>query len=215
MVPTSVSNYISGVRVLHIFHGYPFIRADEFLLQLELRGISRLDPHVPVRAIPVTPAILLAFYQHMDKHESLHCSVWACSLFLFFTMARLGSILPKTKTTLPHTVLTRDRVNFSKEGILVTLLHTKTIQFGRRRLHIPLIRINSVLCPVRAFEGVLAHVQGPPAGPAFVFLKQGSVQWLTGPIFIRTFRSVLKVSGAAHAKSFTGHSFCQLVCQLV
>ena len=156
MVPSTVRNYISGVKLLHVFHGFSFGHSDDYLLKLELRGISRLDPHVPVRATPVTPHILSSFRRLMDMGEPLHCCVWACSLFLFLTMARLGSILPKTKTTPLHTILTRERVNFSEEGILVTLLHTKTIQFGKRRLHIPLLRTTSTLCPVQAYEELLA-----------------------------------------------------------
>ena len=137
MVPSSVKNYLSGVKMLHIFHGLSYPHSEDFLLHLELRGISRLDPHVPVRAVPVTPDILTAFYHHMDVTESLHCSVWACSLFLFYTMARLGSILPSGPSSPLNKFLTRDRVNFSVEGLLITLLHTKTIQFGKRHTHTP------------------------------------------------------------------------------
>ena len=99
MVPSTVRNYLSGVKVLHIFHNLPFPHSEDHLLQLELRGIARLNPHVPVRAIPVTPAILLTFMKTMTVEDPLHCCVWAASLFLFFTMARLGSILPSAKTT--------------------------------------------------------------------------------------------------------------------
>ena len=207
MVPSTVRNYLSGVKLLHIFHGLPFSHYEDYLLQLELKGIARLNPHVPVRAIPVTPAILLVFLQHMDVEESLHRCVWACSLFLFFTMARLGSILPSSKTTPLHTILTRNRVNFSSEGILITLLHTKTIQYGRRRLHIPLVKNSSPFCPVVAYEQVLAHTHIEAGGPAFIFRHQGRAKLLTGSIFVDTFRAVLKAGGVADASKFTGHSF--------
>ena len=207
MVPSTVRNYLSGVKVLHIFHNLPFPHSEDYLLQLELRGIARLNPHVPVRAIPVTPAILLSFLNNITVDDPLHTCVWAASLFLFFTMARLGSILPGAATTPLHTFLTRSRVNFSKEGILVTLLHTKTIQCGKRRLHIPLIKNSSPLCPVLAYEQVLAHTHVDSAGPAFVYIKDGNLKWLTTSIFIKTFRSVLKTACVTNASLFTGHSF--------
>ena len=207
MVPPTVRNYLSGVKLLHIFHNLSFPHSDDYLLQLELRGIARQNPHVPVRAIPVTPSILLAFVRNMTPEDPLHSCVWACSLFLFFTMSRLGSILPGSSTTPMRTILTRDRVNFSTQGILITLLHTKTIQCGRRRLHIPLIKNNTALCPVLAFEQVLALSDPDPSGPAFTFPRNGKRAWLTSSIFISTFRSVLKAGGVAHASEFTGHSF--------
>ena len=39
MLPTSVKNYLSGVRTLHFLHGLPYDFADDYLLQMELRGI--------------------------------------------------------------------------------------------------------------------------------------------------------------------------------
>ena len=207
LVPSSVRNYLSGVRVMHILHGLPFPHSEDFLLKLELRGIARLDPHVPVRATPVTPRILLTFHHNMNADDSLHLTVWACSLVWFFTMARLGSILPKAKSTPLHTFLTSSRVNFSKQGLVVTLLHTKTIQFGRRRLHIPLVRNDSALCPVQAYEKALMAFDVSQEGPAFMFLDKGRPTWLTGTIFINTFRKVVKAGGVENSRDFTGHSF--------
>ena len=205
ILPASVRNYLSGVRTLHIFLGLPYVHADDFLLQLELRGISRLHPHVPIRAKPVTPKILLLFHGLMDD-TSLHRAVWSCSLVLFYTMARLGSILPAKRSTPTNQFLTRDRINFCEEGLLVTLLHTKTIQFGRRRLHIPLIKVDSLLCPVAAFARTSAPFQHISHVPAFVFLDKGKIQWLTTSIFIRTFRAIMAAGGQS-ASDFSGHSF--------
>ena len=191
--PPSVRNYLSGVKMLHILHGLPYPHSQDALLQLQLRGICRLNPHVPVRARPVTPDILLAFHRLMDDEDSLHRCVWACSLFLFYLMARMGSILP-TSTSTPRTkFLTRERVNFSIQGLLVTLLHTKTIQFGKRRLHIPLLKINSVLCPFAAYSRLFMsapHITSV-SGPAFTFSEDGHTKMLTTSKFIRTFRKVL------------------------
>ena len=205
--PPTIKNYLSGVRMLHIFHGLPDIFSDDFMLELEMRGISRLNPHVPQRARPITPRVLLNFHQAMDDSSSLHSCVWACSLFLFFTLSRLGSMLPTSQSTSKHKFLTKDRVNPSIEGLLVTFLHTKTIQFGKRRLHIPLLRLDSVLCPVRAYLRASSRSSDHTSGPAFTFLKHGKLCWLTTSLFIKTFRAVLARSGLEGASLFTGHSF--------
>ena len=144
----------------------------------------------------------------MDHTDSLHCAVWACSLFSFYLLARLGSVLPSSSSTPHQKILTRDRVNASRQGILVTFLHTKTIQFGRRRLHLPLLKTNSVLCPVTAYSHYLSQMPRASSGPAFVFLhKKKGIQSLTTSKFIKVFRAVLSSGGVEHAGSFTGHSF--------
>ena len=205
--PPSIKNYLSGVKMLHILHGLPDIFSEDYLLQLEIKGIFRLHPHVPIRAKPITPNILLLFHRFMDPRSSLHSNVWACSLFLFYTLSRLGSMLPSSKSTPRHKFLSRDRVNRSLEGLLVTFLHTKTLQFGKRRLHIPLLAMESVLCPVHAYLHAVSLSSDGASGPAFTFRKHNKVCWLTTSIFITTFRSVLAKAGVQGASDFTGHSF--------
>ena len=206
MKPPTIRNYLSGVKMLHILLGLPYPHSEDFLLKLELRGLARLHPHVPVRAKPVTPDILLMFYHRMNHMSSLHCSVWSCCLLLFYTMARLGSILPASAATPSYSFLSRKRINFCREGMLVTLLHTKTIQFGKRRLHIPLLRTQSVLCPVKAYAKALAHLAPFSHPAAFAYLQDGVVTQLTKTRFIQTFRTVIKGTGL-EASLFTGHSF--------
>ncbi len=208
MKPPSIRNYLSGVKMLHILLGFEYKFTGDFHLQLTMRGITRLNPHVPHRARPITPHDLNNFHRYMDHNSSLHCAVYACSLVLFFTMARLGSILPKSSCPSDRLFLTKDCVNFSEEGMLITLLHTKTIQFGRRRLHIPLVRLDSVLCPVAAY--IKASQASPPQSTRFAFgaldLK-GRFRGLSKSQFITTFRQVMVSSGDEDAIGFTGHSF--------
>ena len=193
--------------MLHIFLGHEYIISDDFHLHLTIRGIERIFQHVPQRAKPITPVILKVIHQSSLSFSTLEKSVFACSLFLFFTMARIGSILPTSHCTPTHRFLTRDRVNFSREGILITLLHTKTIQFGERRLHIPLPRSNSDLCPVAAYSASVNTVRHPHSTPAFVYSQGGKLQWLTPSIFMDTFRKLLHRAGIQDASAYTGHSF--------
>ena len=94
MTPLSIKNYLSGVKMLHIFLGHEYPFSKDFHLHLTIRGIERTLLHVPRRAKPITPDILLAIQQHSHSFSSLQHTVFACGLFLFFTMARAGSVLP-------------------------------------------------------------------------------------------------------------------------
>ena len=205
--PPSIRNYLSGVKMLHILLGYEYTFTGDFHLQLTLRGIARLNPHIPHRARPVTPSILEKFYHFMDKDSHLHWTVYACSLLLFFTMARLGSILPNSNIQDKKWFLNRDCINFSEEGMLVTLLHTKTIQFGQRRLHIPIIRNNSNLCPVAAYSKSLEFAD---THSKFAFAIPGSksdvLVGLSKSMFITIFRDVMTLAGDEDTMGFTGHS---------
>ena len=207
MQPPSIRNYLSGVKLLHIFLGYEYAFTDHFHLRLTLRGIERILSHVPRRAKPITPAILLAIHDLSPNFSSLQRTVFACALILFFTLARTGSILPASNNTPIHKFLTRDRVNFSKEGMLITLIHTKNIQFGKRRLHIPLLSSSSRLCPVTAYLSASSSIPVHHASPAFVYLHKNTIKSLTKTIFIEQFRRLLVSAGIPDPDAFTGHSF--------
>ena len=205
--PPSIRNYLSGVKLLHIFMGYEYRFGESFHLHLTLRGIERIHQYVPRRAIPITIKTLTSVQTLSQSFSSLERAVFACGLLLFFTLARAGSILPSSTKTPSSQFLTSSRVNLAKEGLLVTLIHTKNIQFGRRRLHIPLLRTDSPICPVKAY---LASQSGHHSGlstPAFVYVDGNITRWLTKSIFIDTFRSLLQRANIPDARSYTGHSF--------
>ena len=205
--PQSIRNYLSGVKMLHILVGHEYRFSEDINLSLVVRGIDRMHPHVPHRARPVTPYHLRLFFLHMDKQHSLHLTTFACSLILFFNMSRLGSVLPDSTKTPAHVFLRKECINFTREGLLVTFLHTKTIQFGKRRLHIPLPRMDSDLCPVQAYDRSLQAMGSHMPEHAFMFLEGSHLRLLTKKIFIDTFRQVMLLSGDQDTIGFTGHSF--------
>ena len=136
LLAKTVPNYLSGVKMLHILLGFDYPFSGNIILKLVLKGINRLNPHIPNRAPPITPELLMDLFYVLDYQNSLEVTVYACGLFLFFTMARLGSILPGSGKTPHNLYLIYDRVNFCDFGLVVSLLQTKTIQFGERILHL-------------------------------------------------------------------------------
>ena len=56
----SIQNYISGVKLLHLFKGIEYPQFDSFHLRLVLKGLARDNPHCPKQACPITPEILLS-----------------------------------------------------------------------------------------------------------------------------------------------------------
>jgi hypothetical protein len=55
----SIKIYISRIKTLHLYTENQFPQKDTFQLNLILKGLSRLNPHCPKQASPITPDILL------------------------------------------------------------------------------------------------------------------------------------------------------------
>lgn len=204
----TIHNYLSGVKVLQILLGYEYPFTGNYILRLVLRGIARMHPHTPQRAPPITPEILLKVASVVDVSSSLECTIFSCALFLFFLMARLGNVLPGSTKTALHMYLLRDCIAQSPDGLLVTFRHTKTIQYGQRLLHLPLLPIpGSLLCPVSAYKRSLSFIRGRKPKAAFIFISNCQVSLLTQSLFIKHFRLLLSKAGIPHATCFRGHSF--------
>ena len=96
----------------------------------------------------------------------------ALFLVAFFSFLRISNLVPYKLSDIvdPQAChLTPSNVTFISQGALLRITHTKTIQFRKRQLEIPLPRIpGSPLCPVTALQQYLASVQLSPSSPLFV-----------------------------------------------
>ncbi len=96
--PSSIQNYISGVKTLHVLLDMSMECFTAIELKLALRGIARLKPNCPKQASPITPAILLAIHQVLDFQQVEHVVFWSLFLFAFFTFARKSNLVVSSPT---------------------------------------------------------------------------------------------------------------------
>ena len=69
------------------------------------------------------------------------------------------------------------------------------MKFLKLKIKVPLLRLDSHLCPVGAFARALQLVGPGSCVPAFVFKEGSSIRWLTKSIFVDTFREIMKARG--------------------
>ena len=112
-------------------------------------------------------------------------------------MARLANIVSKSAKSFDlRRHLTRGDVPETSHGLLVTFKCTKTIQFGERLLHIPLLRIHdSPLCPVSAYLRMIPLVPARRSCPVFLIFGPKGLVPLTKRTFVYAFRSYLVTAG--------------------
>ena len=101
-------------------------------------------------------------------------------------MARLANIVPRShKCFDPLRNLTRSNVAINQHGLIVTFKCTKTIQFGERKLHIPLLRLSSSpLCPVSVYQRMVCLFPASSRCALFVLPSPYSPTILTQDRFI-------------------------------
>ena len=95
----TIKVYLSGVRALHINHGFPDPLINCLRLQRVVRGIKRCQGSSSSSRLPITDDLMLVIWQSLDLHFPDHCMFWAaCSLGYFgflraseFTVPNLSS----------------------------------------------------------------------------------------------------------------------------
>jgi len=112
----SIDNYISGARTLYKLSGVSDKHFDSIELKLTRKGLARLNPHMPFRAHPVTPTILLKIFNILDLSVDSECVFWCLFLTAFFTMSRKSNLVLSEKSK-QYKMITRNNITV-KDGII-------------------------------------------------------------------------------------------------
>ena len=201
----SIRNYVSGVKLLHILHDMPF-PVNRIEIKLLLRGLERMKQHCPKQALPITPSILLEFLHFLDLELPGHAVYWCLFLFAFYLMSRKSNLVPMSYDS-AHKVIKRRDV-FIQDSVIVIVFHwSKTIQFGERKLKIPLLAIpGNPLCPVAAYNRMLRLVPASGSQPLFSVYHAGVPVPITYGNLQSFLRKLISRTGR-DPSSFSSHSF--------
>ena len=169
--------------MLHILLEHDCLAFKTIELKLALRGIARLNPHCPRRAFPMTPELLSKMYQVLDKNDPIDMTMYALYLIAFFSLLRKSNLVSDSSYKFdPNKQLSRNNVIVGDSCMLLIITWSKTIQYGDRKLKIPLLAVrDNVLCPVSAYRRMCKLVPAKGNSPAFCIRQKSG--W--GPITYR------------------------------
>ena len=188
------------------------------------RGIQRQLGKPPKQKLAITPDILKKINSKLDFTTGLHVAFWAACLVCFFAFLRKSTLLPKSSgpKEVEKSLMLKDLLFKDSSNVDIVIRHSKTIQFGQRRLTIPLAGSpGSKLCPVSAVTALLSNLRGVKLSnnqPLFSYVDStGKVSFLNHSSFVHLLRDILKMCNM-DSTSYSGHSFrrggCSFAFQL-
>ena len=210
--PQTVKSYLSAVRNLQLFLGFPDPRDSSSLpvLKRVLAGISRVytstnkakKPRLPI-TIQVLAGIHTALAGSRDHDNIL---LWAIAASAFFGFFRLGELLPASPSDYnPASSLSWGDVAVDSRAapsmVKFHLRRSKCDQVGKG-VDVVVGRTGTEVCPVHAIVAYI-HLRGDADG-AFFRRPDGtpvSKQW-----FIERMRDILTALGLP-PDHYAGHSF--------
>ena len=185
---------------------FPYL--DCLSLKLTLKGLSRLNPHLPRRALPVTPIILKQLYKLLDMDDILDLTFWCLFLIAFFMMSRKSNLVSTSESNFDKKKqLCRGDIVISNDTLIILVKWSKTIQFGERKLRIPIASIpGNILCPVFAYKNMVKLLPADKESPAFCKLVHGNIVPITYNEFQSKFRELIGKTGR-DPSLYSSHSF--------
>ena len=160
--------------------GYSWAFLADYDSHLANRAVRRFLGDFSARKYTMSVDILFHISRQFDAGNVLHTYMAALFLVAFFSFLQISNLVPRTISDLSHRsplYLARSSVRFSTCGAVLSVTHTKTLQFNQRTLEIPLPLIpGSLLCPVSAPRTYLQHVPAAPNLPLFGLYINGQYQ---------------------------------------
>ena len=206
----AIENYVSAIRYVHRWN---FQKCDfdleNFCLKDTLRGLNRFMARPPKQKLPITPGILHQLLANWDLTCDLGCVLKAAFTINFFTFARKANLVPPSHQQFdPRKQLSRGSIWVTPMGLLVSMHWSKTNQFQKKVIHIPLAPIpGSILCPVQAYLTMVSRIPAPLESPAFVIPSPQGLQSLTHSSYLKFLSKALRKLGIPNVDCCSGHSF--------
>lgn len=202
---STVSTYVSAIRMQHLQHGHQDPTVDAPLLSLLLQGIKRSTKPPRQHRQPITADILTNLKPAISalKRQAYQSRLfWAAFTLAFYGFLRVGEYTSRRRNKRsPDTLLARS-ITLDGSTLTIRLRRSKTSQFKLP----PPIHIgatNSVTCPVKAMERFLSWRHAPSHAPLFIF-QDGT--FLTAQMVSSTLKSSLRVAGY-NPTGYSSHSF--------
>lgn len=212
--PSSINQYLNVVRLMHLEAGLPNPMENNWYLDIIKKGIKRVHGAPPKQKLPITADMLMSMRQCVDTSKPFQLAFWAACVVAFFAFFRKSTLLSSSNHD-PSKNLCRKDVEFTDTGAIITVRHTKTIQFGQRLLRVPLATIpGSPLCPVNALKQLFSKCPGVQSdAPLFSYTEGSKCKYVNYSAFASALKRVLKTAGYDPA-SHSGHSFRRGGCNL-
>ena len=203
LAASSIRNYLSAVRNLHIIYGLPDPLQDLPRVPLVLKGLKRVQGDNRRVKTPITSLVLFSMKLQLNFQLYDHVMFGLLVVLLFRFLRCSEFTVPaggfQAVIHLAPTDVLVDRKPIP-DNLVINLKKSKTDQF-KIGCSIVLARSDSPICPVSALLAYLL-LRGPSQGPLFVS-RDGS--FLTRERFSRLVGRSVQLAG--WSGNFTTHSF--------
>ena len=205
---TSIQQYLSIVRLLHMEFGLPHPFQDNHHVSSLLKAVKRSKGCEPRYKLTLSVDNLLSMLTFLDLSRTPDAQLWSLILACFYGMLRISSVsVPSPQNWAPAKSVTRADLEFHQTGTILNMHWTKTLQYRERVLQTALPLLSSDTCPTTALLRFIA-LAGPVPNdaPAWAYMDPKGQLCVPTPTGIRSrLKALISLSGLS-TSDFNSHS---------
>ncbi len=192
---STISTYVSAIRMYHLQHGLPDPTAQAPLLALLLQGIRRSAGHQKRKPRKPITAEMLARLKTATKSGARDSSqailYWAAFSLAFHAFLRVSEYTAKSRSATSSATLRASHLTLHHSSLTTHLPKSKTSQYhAPPPIHVG--ATNTPTCPVKAMRRFLSRRTASARKPLFTF-ADGS--YLTPKLVSTTLKQALQSAG--------------------
>ena len=204
--PANISNYLAGLRALHVIYGLDTEAFRDDRLALFVKSLKINAPLSPKPLNVISVQLLVKIVKVCDKLKSPHIFK-PLYLFTFFSFLRLSNILPHSARQFdPTRHLTRGDLIFTKNSCTVIIKWSKTLQNRKdfKTIVIPFLGA-SPLCPITSLQHMFTVIPASKNSPLFCLPSTSNHVALSDSTAIKHLEEVSSLLGVSPPLTF--HTF--------
>lgn len=149
---STINNQLSALVSYARLHRQDIALRMDFGIELTLLALQRILGDSPKGKEELYPGELIQVKKCVNLSSYVEESSWLGVLFLYRTMLRKSHVF---SGEFGENLLCRKDLKFTEWGVIVTVRHTKTIQYRQRTLEIPLCMDDGPLCVIKLLRSYL------------------------------------------------------------
>lgn len=188
--------------------GLPHPIMDNYHVSSLLKAVKRFKGCEPRYKLTLSVANLSHMLAYLNLSRTSDAQLWSLILACFYGMLRISNVtVPSPVNWNPVKSVTRADLQFHKNGTIIHLHWTKTLQFRERVLQTALPLLDTEVCPTTALLRFIALAGNVPShAPAWAYIDPRGQLCIPTQQGIRTrLKALLALSGLS-TSDFNSHS---------
>ena len=169
---STIQQYLTVIRLLHLDLGLAHPYGDDHQVTSLIRAVKRVKGTAPAYKLSLSLQQINSLLHHLDITNIRDLQTWCFITLGFYGLLRISAVTTPSEDvdSANQNTMRKADATPTPYGIILTIKHSKTVQYAERVFHAVIPRIGGLYCPTLALLTFLQLTSAlPAAAPLLAF----------------------------------------------